>query len=156
VKRRASGAVAEIVVHPAITTAGTEIVRIAQIVEILLEHQSILSSECLDLIALALKNEGIFKSCLPSSPSSASLLSGFGTRTVRTICGLAMAPLFCNSLAGLKVQHWTPVLRSARQPGAIPPENKRVIGRIAQAKFYLLSDFEGVVDQTIHASRLPA
>ena len=43
-----------------------------------------------------------------------------------------------------------------RQPRAVAPENKRVVGRITQAKFYFVSNLESIVDQTIHASRLPA
>jgi len=42
-----------------------------------------------------------------------------------------------------------------RQPRAVAPENKRVIGRITQAKFYFVSNLKSIVDKTIHASRLP-
>jgi hypothetical protein len=52
--------------------AGTEIDREAQIVELLLEQKSIFSSssECLDRIALALKNEVIVKSSLSVSSAT--------------------------------------------------------------------------------------
>src|SRR4029453_10554269 len=88
--------------------------RSAQTVELLLEHQSMSSSECRERIALALKNEGIVNVSLPGA--SPSLMPGLGTPTEGTICGGDKVPVASRRRrVGFSVQHWTSVLSSTKR-----------------------------------------
>src|SRR5262245_4628847 len=82
-------------------------------VELLLEHQSIPSSELVERIALALKKDVKFRNRPPSSSESVSLLPiPSGTLTVLTTFVSSMVPLFLRSFARFNVPRHTPVLKS--------------------------------------------
>src|ERR687893_623409 len=100
----------------AATRSGTEIERTAQGVELLLEHQSMPSSESLARIALALRNElAVRKSVPPLKLASRLALSGDGTRTVLTT-SVTMLPSSLRCFWGRVVQQCTSVEISERRP----------------------------------------
>src|ERR687893_1447565 len=100
----------------AATRSGTEIDCTAQGVELLLEHQSMPSSESVALMALALRNEfTVRKSVPPLKLPSRLVLSGDGTRTVLTI-SVTMLPSFLRCFWGRVVQQCTSVEISERRP----------------------------------------
>src|SRR5258706_15481971 len=100
----------------AATSIGTEIDAAAHGVELLLEHQSMPSSECVALMALALRKDLTVRNMVPplNDPSRLAL-SGVDTRTVLTT-SVTMLPSFLRSFCGRVVQQCTPVEISDSRP----------------------------------------
>src|SRR6266540_3755250 len=99
----------------ATTKSGTDVDATAQGVELLLEHQSMSSSECLARIAFALRKDLTVRNIVPPSKLASRLaFSGVGTRTVFTI-SVTMLPSFLRSFCGRVVQQCTPVEISERR-----------------------------------------
>src|SRR4051794_32928490 len=99
----------------AITRIGTEIERTAQGVELLLEHQSISSSESPARMALALRKERIVRWSALLKEASSLAFPGVETRTVRTMALGSTVPSLRISFCGRVVQQDAPVLMSDRR-----------------------------------------